>query len=451
MLGILVRGSGDDLRRPDEAALAKSTEGTDTEGQSGEADLSQTPQTDQSDRFGSTNEPDSAESSERLPSKTANRARPTEQSIAPAAGGWPKRPRIFENSDRNPEVRKLVNLVGTFSSLRSSPGEGPINLSFDNISEHVESYQLIERFGVENRMSLRGVGKEEADRGAVFRASYANQIADLIYEAVPYGRIYFRLIMAFYAASRINLNRLYFFKSILLVAAIILMIGASFVTSSLPVFAASAAGVLSLFFILVTVVYALYENEMKVNRATLTDIMSERFFHIINAEQAALHNILNDEDRSSDDTEWRDRAEVWGYAAVAFRWRIFLLKQFLDVAIHKIVRRYIWLHKFIVPVAAVFGLIVLGAFSVLMERLDGAHSVLHLLNLPGGWERFFWAGFSIVLTLVCFRFWTGNPAGVLNEVSTRIRSVDGRENDRPLDIILSLVGRVGTVKTERQR
>lgn len=365
---------------------------------------------------------------------------------------------IIEGCFKNKDIRSLFRRGDVFCRLREEKGEPPINTSYDNLEKRREDYRAIERFGVENRMALRGVTNQDNRRSTAFRATYANMQADRIYQALPYGKLYLRMIMAFYSVSRLNFGRLFQYQLMLLVGTAALCAAVTFFwrpENALMHYGFASGGILALFALLNAFVHTLYKNAAEVNRTTVADKVGERIYHLITAEQACLSRITTEENSAENDADWKQRAEIWALAAVAFRWRVFMLKQFLDIATHKILRRYVWLHNFTIPFIIVPLFISLVAFVVLATHgtIDWFSAQMMLLSLLGASEgAFFFGGTVLIAGAMSYFFWSANPAETLNLMAARIGYVDdGADLESPIDIILHLVGRVSTAKNEGRR
>ena len=370
---------------------------------------------------------------------------------------------VFENCQRNKDVRALSEGGGLFVTLGATHGEPPINTSFENIEQQKDVYEAIEQFGKENQMSLVDLDADQTSPFAAFRATYANAIADRIYNVVPYGRIYFRFIMAFYVVSRFNINRLYLMKGFNVVVAIAASLGifAVFMTTggeSVPIWMSVAqGGILVYFWSTSTFFFSLFESRRQVNKATMARKVTERLYHILNAEQAVMGRIITDENEGFGDKEWRNRAAVWALAATAFRWRIFLLKQFVDVALHKVVRRYLWVHNFLFPLVFV-PLIMLGSLSGMAMFAGLGASDLATVCHFCEWLEYLphrlvlgHVLLTIAVLITAHRFWSANPTETINELAAEIRNLDrNSNNDTMLSTVVNLVGRVANAKMENR-
>ena len=370
---------------------------------------------------------------------------------------------IFENCHKNSEIRSLFRTGGVFCRLTEEAVEPPINTDYENLAKRVDQYRELERFGVENKMALRGLTNEDIRRSTAFRATYANMQADRIYHALPYGKIYLKMVMAFYSVSRLNFDRLFRYQlasvglTALAATLFVSLWGPQETAAGLfsPEYLIGAAGIILLFVIGNSVLHTLYKDATHVNRTTITEKVSQRIFHLINAEQNCLSRISTDENSAAGDSEWKDRAEVWALAAIAFRWRVYMIKQFLDIAAHKILRRYIWLTDITIPLFASFSTLALGAAAFLAaspdDRLSGARA--WLMGLAGSAEAvFFVCIVTFVAGVLTFFFWRAYPKETLNIIASRIGSFDaGVNTDTPIDVILHLVGRVSTAKNEGRR
>lgn len=375
----------------------------------------------------------------------------------------PPRAEIFKNCYKRKDIRELYDSMGLFCRLNGQGREPPINTTFENLEKNVEFYREIERFGVENKMALRGVNRKEVARATAFRATYANMLADRIFDAVPYGKVYFRLIMAYYSVSRLNFGRLFCYQLGSLAATLLLLIIAVFMISGLEsstivlprLYAVATGLLLVVFFFASTVIYAMYQSAEEVNRAAIADKIGERIFHLITAEQTCLSRITADENSTGSDAEWRTRTETSALAAIAFRWRVFLLKQFLDVATHKILRRYVWLRNFTIPfiiVPIILLILVTIGFSTL-EHADLLPDLAFARIFGGAVVETAFVGVGLILasTLTYF-LWSADPSDTLNKIAERIGSADANlDVDTPTSIIVNLVGRVSNAKNEGRR
>lgn len=375
----------------------------------------------------------------------------------------PVRKHIFENCHKDPEIRSMFKSGNGFCRLRDDLGEKPIDTSYDNLIQQREVYKRIERFGVENKMALQGVHAKDILQSQAFRATYANMIADRIYDIVPYGRIYFKLIMGYYAISRVNFDRLFYHQLISFLSVITLSVVIAL--TGMPAEAKTAMDVITLAVISIgavgaytvynTVFHSFYKNAVDVNMTSISDKIRERIFHLITAEQTCFSRISTEENSSLNDSEWKERAGVWTLAAVAYRWRVFLLKQFLDVGTHKTVRHYVWMHKYKIVYGAgfvtlAFMLTLLGLFLGVLTVPSTFPSVLQDIGQPSSAAYIF---ATVFLALIPTTFlWSANPAETMNQIAARIGSADaGIDVDTPIDVIFHLVGRVSTAKNEGRR
>ncbi len=385
------------------------------------------------------------------------------QAAAREAAQSSGRPNVFEDCYKDRRIRSLFRINALFCRLREEKGEPPIDTSYENLSKRREDYKEIERFGVENRMALRGVTKRDIRRATAFRATYANMQADRIYKALPYGKIYLQMVMAFYSVSRLNFDRLFRYQilSLIGVAAACALTVFFWTPDAAPAgylttgFAVASGVILIAFFLFNVFMYTLYKSAVEVNRTTIADKVGERIFHLITAEQACLSRITTEENSAENDADWKERAELWALAAVAFRWRVYMIKQFLDIATHKILRRYVWLNNFTIPViiAPIF-VVLIGAMAYAAvgdAGWFGENAVL--MNVMGSAPAgFFAAGTLATASLLAYFLWSANPAETLNLIAARIGYVDaGADIETPIDIIRHLVGRVSTAKNEGRR
>ena len=370
---------------------------------------------------------------------------------------------IFARCQRKPEIRELFKRVGFFYRLRDDKGEQPINTSYQNLVSQLDTYHRIERFGVENKMALRGVTESDVKQAQAFRATYAHMVADRIYEAVPYGRVYFHMIMAYYAVSRMNFDRIAQIQVVSLFAGLLISIGAGYLLFVQGVHAQNVllssivSGVVLgfVYSILNQTAHAFYKNAVDLNTTAIADKIRERIFHLITAEQACFSRITTEENSAGSDSLWRERAGVWAIAAVAYRWRVFLLKQFLDVGTHLTTRHYLWLHKFQLVfclsaiVFVTYAWFLATAFGVTPQWLRAA-GMFAFLN---GQEFAQFISISMLPLIVLWRFfWSANPAHSINQIAARIGTADaGIGVDTPIDMIVHLVGRVSTAKNEGRR
>lgn len=363
---------------------------------------------------------------------------------------------IFEDCYRNPEVRRLFRRNNLFCQLRDDEGEPPINTSYENLKLHLDTYHEIERFGVENKMALRGARREDIFQSQAFRATYANMIADRIYDVVPYGRIYFHLIMAYYAVTKLNFDRFARWQlcSFVGVIASSALAFAVFIPDGeinkihYTILSVVLLGITALFWVFNNIIHGFYKNVVAVNMTTISDKIRERIFHLITAEQTCFSRITTEENSAGTDAAWKERATVWAIAAVAFRWRVFLLKQFLDVGMHKTVRHYVWVHNF-------KGRSTILAFAILFLSL-GTTALGYGPDIAGWPLPRHLAGYVAATmalpALLMFFLWSANPADELNQIAARIGAADaGIDVDTPRDVIIHLVGRISTAKNEGRR
>lgn len=373
------------------------------------------------------------------------------------------RTHIFENCHKQPEIRALFKSGGWFRRLQDGLGEEPVNTNHENLIQHLETYKSIERFGVENKMALQGVLAKDILKAQAFRATYANMIADRIYDVVPYGRIYFKMIMGYYAVSRINFDRLFYHQLLSFLAVVIFAL--LIAGMGLPAAARSAVdniflglsmiGIVAVYVVYNSVIHTFYKNAVEVNMTSISDKIRERIFHLITAEQTCFSRITTEENSAGSDNEWKERAGVWALAAVAFRWRVFLVKQFLDVGSHKTIRHYVWMHNYkIVGGVGLLTVLFMGAFILLAAGFVTVPETFpEWIRAVADPKAATFVAAMVGLAIAPSLFlWSANPGETMNEIAARISVADaGIDVDTPIDIIFHLVGRVSTAKNEGRR
>ncbi|MEO1015001.1 MAG: hypothetical protein AAFX08_07410 [Pseudomonadota bacterium] len=364
---------------------------------------------------------------------------------------------IFERVREKKWARSYVK-GAFFFKMKEEELSAELNCDIEQAEADEERNREINRLLVENQIAMRPGSEGAWLRSGIYRATYANEMAQRIYEDLPEEKSAFRAIVGFYYVVRANLERLFWFKRALLLVFGVLaysFLYLPFADGNLAIYGGLQALAFGLFFLVNAGMISIYHETTRAARVTLQKYLSDRVSRLESCEQAALSGMQREGSIGSDD-EWKRMAPLLAYAARAFRWRIFFIKQFLDIASHKMVRRHVWVNQFgwIVTIGVFVAFLVLfGAGLMTFGMATVSFLTAHFVGGNGGvkGEGVIFAATFLAMWITSFWLWDARVQDLVTAIANGAKFERAGEIISLEDLVGDFVGRLGREREARRK